>query len=272
MSADTDTESSFGQSFRQLVVRGPFPGVLHIEFTSWHRRTIYELMRVLDLANGDASIHVVVLSGDWCVRRGGGPGATDPLELQQGQGKRWRQLPEEQRDHPDQQEELYIHEKAANFVMRSLAKKVLGQRKLLVAFVEGQCLGLGLSVCSLCDLVFATRSASFEPAFSHLDPCVNTAPNWSQGHIRWLLLLGEQADARAARDSGVVVGVVKDAQEFWNRMVGYARLPSASLISNKRLLLRHCWRNSLMADLREESTPMASQRRRLARSGPASKL
>lgn len=257
MAAGTDF-----QHFGQLSVARISAGVLRIQFGStWQRRTVYELMRALDLATKDEDIRIVVLCGNFSVECGGD---SYPLELKQGLLKRTRQRATEAIDHPDPVEEQYIHEKAANFVMRSLAKKLLGHRKLLVAFVEGRCLGLGFSLCSLCDLVYATEAASFHPALSHLDSCAAVGPNWTLPHIRGLLLLGEQADAGSARNGGLVAGVVKDPLEFWSRMDQYSHLPAQSLMATKKLMLRP-WRESLMAELREESTPLASQRRRLAR-------
>ncbi|XP_017034939.1 enoyl-CoA delta isomerase 2 [Drosophila kikkawai] len=250
-------------NFRELGVGLRRPGLLHIDFQRrWNIRTVYELLRALDLANADTTVQVVVLSGELSV------GPHDPLLLEQGKVKRHRQLPitkETQAVSSDDAEDRYIHEKSANFVMRSLAKKMLVHRKLLVAFVEGRCLGLGLSVCSLCDLVYAKEAAVFLPALSHLDPCAEVGPFWTLPHIRWLLHLGEQADARTAFHCGLVASVLNESQEFWDRMDQYSCLPSAALMATKRLLLNH-WRQSVLAELRQEGTPMAAQGRRLARS------
>ncbi|XP_026838930.1 chromodomain Y-like protein 2 isoform X1 [Drosophila erecta] len=249
--------------FRELVV-AQRSGLLHIHFQRrWQRRTLYELMRALDLASADAAIKLVVLSGEFSAACGG---ETEPLALTQGQEKRSRRTAAQEKAVGSRDsEEQYIHEKAANFVMRSLAKKLLVHRKLLVAFVENQCVGLGLSVCSLCDLVFATESSAFVPAFSHLDPCTKVGPGWTVPHIHWLLRLGDQASSSTALQCGFVAGVVREPQEFWHRVDQYLRLPSASLLATKRLLLRP-WQDSLLTDLREEGTPMAAQRRHLARS------
>ncbi|XP_032582120.1 chromodomain Y-like protein 2 [Drosophila sechellia] len=249
--------------FRELVVEQRC-GLLHIRFQRhWQRRTLYELMRALDLASADAAVKVVVLSGEFSAACGG---ETEPLALKQGLQKRSRRTAaQEEAVGSGDAEEQYIHEKAANFVMRSLAKKLLVQRKLLVAFVERQCVGLGLSVCSLCDLVFATESSAFVPAFSHLDPCTKVGPGWTVPHVHWLLRLGDQASSSTALQCGLVASVVREPQEFWHRVDQYLRLPSASLLATKRLLFRP-WQDSLLAELREEGTPLASQRRRLARS------
>ncbi|XP_043661390.1 chromodomain Y-like protein 2 [Drosophila teissieri] len=249
--------------FRELGVEQR-SGLLHIRFQRcWQRRTLYELMCALDLASADAAVRLVVLSGEFSAACGG---ATEPLALKQGVEQRSRRTAarEEAVGHGDP-EEQYIHEKAANFVMRSLAKKLLVHSKLLVAFVENQCVGLGLSVCSLCDLVYATESSAFVPAFSHLDPCTKVGPRWTVPHIHWLLRLGDQASSSTALQCGLVAGVVRQPQEFWRRVDHYLLLPSASLLATKRLLLRP-WQESLLTELREEGTPLAAQRRRLARS------
>ncbi|KAH8235527.1 hypothetical protein KR032_002088 [Drosophila birchii] len=258
--ASSDTSYS---NFRQLRVARRRLGLLHIELQRrWNIRTIYELMRAMDMADADTAVQVVVVSGELSV------GPHDPLLLEQGMVKRHRQLPitrHTQTVSSDDAEDRYIHEKSANFVMRSLAKKMLAQRKLLVALVEGRCAGLGLSLCSLCDLVYAKEAAVFLPALSHLDSCAQVGPFWTLPHIRWLLHLGEQADARTALRCGLVASVVSDSQDFWDRMDQYSRLPSPALLATKRLLLHH-WRQSMLTELRQEGTPMAAQGRRLARS------
>ncbi|EDW43825.1 GM18975 [Drosophila sechellia] len=232
--------------FRELVVEQRC-GLLHIRFQRhWQRRTLYELMRALDLASADAAVKVVVLSGEFSAACGG---ETEPLALKQGLQKRSRRTAaQEEAVGSGDAEEQYIHEKAANFVMRSLAKKLLVH-----------------SVCSLCDLVFATESSAFVPAFSHLDPCTKVGPGWTVPHVHWLLRLGDQASSSTALQCGLVASVVREPQEFWHRVDQYLRLPSASLLATKRLLFRP-WQDSLLAELREEGTPLASQRRRLARS------
>ncbi|XP_022223216.2 enoyl-CoA delta isomerase 2 [Drosophila obscura] len=247
----------FCRQFRELSIRRRSGGLLVIQFQRWQRRTVYELMRALDAANADGDISIVVLSGEFAVGREDDcqQQQQQPLALEQGPGREKR----------DEAEDRFIQERAADFVMRSLAKKLLGCRKLLVAFVQGPCQGLGVSICCLCDLVYATETGHFLLSLSHLHPCVEAAPSWSLPQIELLLRLGERADARRAWGSGFVASLTADGQEFWTRMDQYSRLPTASLLATKRLLLRP-WREPLLAQLRQEGTPMAAQRRRLAAS------
>ncbi|XP_034672098.1 enoyl-CoA delta isomerase 2, mitochondrial [Drosophila subobscura] len=244
----------FSRQFRELSIRRRAGGLLVIQFQRWQRRTVYELMRALDAANADEDISIVVLSGEFAV----GPQGDcqqQPLALEQGKGREKR----------DEAEDRFIQHRAADFVMRSLAKKLLGFRKLLVAFVQGPCQGLGVSICSLCDLVYATETGHFLLSLSHLHPCVEEGPSWSLPQIELLLRLGERADARCAWGSGFVASLTADAQEFWTRMDQYSRLPTVSLLATKRLLLRP-GRDTLLAQLRQEGTPLAAQRRRIAAS------
>ncbi|XP_016998668.2 enoyl-CoA delta isomerase 2 [Drosophila takahashii] len=251
--------------FKELEVGSRSSGLFHIRFKRrWNRRTIYELMRALDLATGDSAVQLVVLSGEFSAGC-----ESEPLALRQGREKRMRQMPSGQQEAvtSNDPEEQYIHEKAANFVMRSLAKKLLAHRSLLVAFVQTECVGLGLSVCSLCDLVFATESAAFVPSLDHMDPCIQVGPGWLVPHLNWLLRLGDRADVGAALSCGLLVSLEGDdpQQEFWHRIEEYARLPiSASLLATQRGMLRP-WREALLNELRAESTPLAAQQRRLAR-------
>ncbi|KAH8366672.1 hypothetical protein KR084_011334 [Drosophila pseudotakahashii] len=252
--------------FKELDVASKSSGLFHIRFKRrWNRRTIYELMRALDLATADSAVQLVVLSGEFSAGCGG---ETEPLALRQGKEKRIRQVAMGKQEDvaSNDPEEQYIHERAANFIMRSLAKKLLAHRSLLVAFVQAECVGLGLSVCSLCDLVFASESAAFVSALDYMDPCTQVGPGWLVPHLNWLLRLGDRADAGTALRSGLVASLVgDDPQEFWHRIEQYARLPiSASVLATQRVMLRP-WREALLTELRAESTPLAAQRRSLAR-------
>lgn len=55
-------------NYKELGVRRRRSGLLHVEFQRrWNLRTIYELMRVLDMAGADTGVQVIVLSGELAV-------------------------------------------------------------------------------------------------------------------------------------------------------------------------------------------------------------
>ncbi|KAH8394414.1 hypothetical protein KR222_004831, partial [Zaprionus bogoriensis] len=206
------------------------------------RRTIYELMRALDMANADAGISVAVLTGDAIAFTAG----NDFSDLTALLGKSGN-------------EALDVHFRASNMVMNALVKKLTLNRKVLVALVQGNCVGLGVIICALCDIVYATESAQFWLPFSQLGLCAEGGASWTlpqalgRSKAAEMLLFGERLDAQAALRHGLVASLVQSSavQEFWTRMEQHAKLPSASLMATKRLLLQP-WREQLLDAVRKE--------------------
>ncbi|KAH8387286.1 hypothetical protein KR093_006051 [Drosophila rubida] len=212
------------------------------------RRTIYELLRALDLANADSEISVVALTGNKVAFTAGND-LSDLLALQRKSGD----------------QALDVHFKASNFVMTSLVKKMLINRKVLVALVQGNCVGLGVIIASLCDIVYATDSARFWTPFSQLGLCAEGGASWMLPQILGrskaaeLLLFGEQLDAQAALRHRMVAALVPNVEEFWLRMERNAKLPSASLQATKRLLCQP-WRQQLLDALSGECAELEKLR------------
>lgn len=212
------------------------------------RRTVYELLRALDVANADETISIVVLTGNATAFTSGND-LNDLLALQQKSGT----------------EALDVHFRASNYVMKSLVKKMLNNRKVLVALVQGNCIGLGVVICALCDIIYATESAQFWLPFSQLGLCAEGATSWTlpqllgRSKAAELLLFGERLDGRAALQHGMIASLVADEQEFWRRMEQHSRLPAASLRSTKKLLLQP-WRQQLLNTLDAECAQLEALR------------
>ncbi|XP_064555732.1 enoyl-CoA delta isomerase 2 [Drosophila montana] len=230
---------------RLLIIQFNRPAVQN----ALRRRTIYELLRALDVANADSQISIVVLTGNANAFTSGND-LTDLLALQRKSGD----------------EALDVHFRASNFVMKSLVKKMLMNRKVLVALVQGNCIGLGVVICALCDIIYATESAQFWLPFSQLGLCAEGGTSWSlpallgRSKAAELLLFGERLDGQAALRHGMIASLVHNVQEFWTRLDKHSRLPTVSLMSTKRLLLQP-WRQQLLDALDAESDQLDALRR-----------
>ncbi|EDW07292.1 enoyl-CoA delta isomerase 2 [Drosophila mojavensis] len=241
------------KTFRELRLerRG---ALLEIQFNrpavqnALRRRTVYELLRALDVANADETVSLVVLTGNAKAFTSGND-LTDLLALQRKSGT----------------EALDLHFRASNYVMKSLVKKMLNNRKVLVALVQGNCIGLGVVICALCDIIYATESAQFWMPFSQLGLCAEGATSWTlpqllgRSKAAELLLFGERLDGKTALQHGMIASLVTDEQEFWRRMEQHSRLPAASLRSSKKLLLQP-WRQQLLDALDAECEQLEALR------------
>ncbi|XP_023169445.1 enoyl-CoA delta isomerase 2, mitochondrial [Drosophila hydei] len=240
-------------TFKELRVarRG---SLLEIQFNrpavqnALRRRTIYELLRALDVANADEMVSIVVLTGNSTAFTSGND-LTDLLALQRKNGA----------------EALDVHFRASNFVMKALVKKILNNRKVLVALVQGNCVGLGVVICALCDVIYATESAQFWLPFSQLGLCAEGGTSWTlpqllgRSKAAELLLFGERLNGQAALQHGMISSLVSNEQEFWKRMEQHSRLPNVSLCSTKKLLL-HPWRQQLLDALETECMQLEALR------------
>ncbi|EDW82204.1 uncharacterized protein Dwil_GK25674 [Drosophila willistoni] len=237
-------------TFKQLQVERR-ERLLIIKFNDgeWQRRTIYELLRILDVANGDADVAIIVLTGNF--------------EAGQSQSEETTTHPAPAKD-KDEVEAREVQSRASSFVMRSLAKKLLLNRKLLVSCVQGKCVGLGVTICTLSDIVYASRSSQFDLSLNKIDGS-GLVGLWTLSHLKLALESGELLDAHAAQNRGFVTGLLDDSQaglaKFWQRLGEHSLLPIDSLMATKRLLM-HPWHEKLLEALREEGTPQASAQRR----------
>jgi enoyl-CoA hydratase len=102
-------------------------------------------------------------------------------------------------------------------------------RKPVIASVQGHVLGGGCELVMLCDLTIAADNATFgepEVRFSAVGPAIVMPAIIGYKKARELLYFGDQIDAKAALDLGMV-----------NRVVPLAELRAASLKYAKRLSL-----------------------------------
>ncbi len=118
-------------------------------------------------------------------------------------------------------------------------------RKVLIAAVHGQTVGIGVTLLLHCDLVLAARSAQMTMPFVKLGlvPEAGSSlllPRW-WGHQRAaeLLLLGKPFDSAAALSMGIVNRVTEDAtlmDEARALARAVAEQPAGALFATKRLL------------------------------------
>ncbi|HVW70616.1 MAG TPA: enoyl-CoA hydratase [Steroidobacteraceae bacterium] len=118
-------------------------------------------------------------------------------------------------------------------------------RKVLIAAVHGQTVGIGVTLLLHCDLVVAARSTLLSMPFVKLGLVPEAASSLllprAIGHHRAaeLLLLGTPVDAAAAQSLGLVNRVVEDEalmEEARKLARAVAAQPPSALLATKRLL------------------------------------
>jgi enoyl-CoA hydratase/carnithine racemase len=118
-------------------------------------------------------------------------------------------------------------------------------RKVLIAAIHGQTVGIGATILLHCDLVVAARSTQLSMPFVKLGLVPEAASSLllprAVGHRRAaeLLLLGKPFDAEAALAMGIVNRVTEDQElmeEARKLAHAVAQQPPAALLATKRLL------------------------------------
>jgi len=118
-------------------------------------------------------------------------------------------------------------------------------RKVLIAAVHGQTVGIGVTLLLHCDLVVAARSAQMTMPFVKLGLVPEAGSSLllprAVGYQRAaeLLLLGKPFDAETGREMGIVNRVVEDAalmEEARKLARAVAEQPPNALLATKRLL------------------------------------
>lgn len=131
-----------------------------------------------------------------------------------------------------------------NNILRFL-RLISSYRKVLVAAVHGQTVGIGVTLLLHCDLVVAARSAQMTMPFVKLGLVPEAGSSLllprAVGHQRAaeLLLLGRPFSAEEGREMGMVNRVVDDAtllDEARKLARAVAQQPPLALIAAKRLL------------------------------------
>ena len=158
-----------------------------------------ELRAALDEVQADRSARVLVLTGagrGFCA----GQDLSDP-EVQFVEG----QMPPDMGD---------IVEK--NY--KPLILRLQNLRVPTIAAVNGVAAGAGASLALACDLVIATKSASFLQAFSKIGLIPDTGGTWflpqrvGMARAMGLALLAEKLPAQKAADWGLIWSAVEDAE------------------------------------------------------------
>jgi len=215
-------------SYRSLSVEY-FDKILIIKFNrpkvynALDQRAFFELMRALGEASNNPNITIVVLTGV-------GMYFTAGKDLKE----RNTSLTEEE------------DTRSRNYVLRTLTKTIINCTKVIVAIVNGPAIGVGFTLCGLCDIVYCTESASFEAPFVSLGICAEACSSYTFPFIMGkskameVLYFGHKLTAEEAYRFNFVSKVFKDDQDveknLWPKLIENSRLSAFTLYKNKKLI------------------------------------
>uniref|UniRef100_A0A0A1X0J2 Enoyl-CoA delta isomerase 2, mitochondrial n=1 Tax=Zeugodacus cucurbitae TaxID=28588 RepID=A0A0A1X0J2_ZEUCU len=134
--------------------------------------------------------------------------------------------------------------RSADYVLRLLIKAFIFCPKVLVALVDGACIGMGFVFAALCDIVYCTERAYFQAPFTQLGICPEGCLTYLLpqllGRVKAaeLLLFGASMSAEEALRFNFVARIIPTTEvetQFWSPLEQRARLPVESLRATKRL-------------------------------------
>ena len=126
-----------------------------------------------------------------------------------------------------------------------IVKKIRSTPKPIIAAVNGVAAGAGANIALACDVVIATKSASFLQAFSNIGLIPDSGGTFTLPRIigfqkaSALMMLGEKVPAEEAERLGMIYKVVPDdsfveeAEKLGNKL---ANMPTKGLAYTKHLL------------------------------------
>lgn len=133
----------------------------------------------------------------------------------------------------------------ANRVIMILVHTLINYPKLLIAVVNGPAVGIGSTIVGLCDITYATDTATFHTPFVQLGLCCEACSsmmfpfNMGRSKASEMLLLGKKITAQEAFESNLVARVIPQHKlgELFAELQNYAKIPLKSLMINKKLIL-----------------------------------
>lgn len=135
--------------------------------------------------------------------------------------------------------------KKAQKVLRLMIAAFIQFPKLLIAVVNGPCIGIAATTAALCDVVYATENAYFYTPFTLLGLCAEGSSSYTFPRILGtskateMLLLNHKMSASEALKFNFVSEVFAPSDlstKLWPRIEHFATLPKNSMRVSKQLV------------------------------------
>lgn len=132
-------------------------------------------------------------------------------------------------------------------ILRNMIRAFYEFPKILVAVVNGPCIGIGMTTAALCDIVYCTDNAYFLTPFTKLGLCPEGCSSYTFPRLLGkakcieVLLLNQKLTAEDALRLNFVSDVVKLEEldsKIWPKVMEITKLPVGSLMAGKSLLMK----------------------------------
>ncbi|XP_055914417.1 enoyl-CoA delta isomerase 2-like [Eupeodes corollae] len=132
-------------------------------------------------------------------------------------------------------------------ILKNLIRSFYEFPKILVAVVNGPCIGIGMTTAALCDIIYCTDNAYFLTPFTKLGLCPEGCSSHTFPRLLGkaksieVLLLNQKLTATEALRLNFVADVVKPQEldtKIWPKIMDITRLPLGSLMAGKALLMK----------------------------------
>ena len=132
---------------------------------------------------------------------------------------------------------------STSVMISSLVRAFYTFPKLLIAVINGPCIGIACTTAALCDIVFCSESAYFRTPFANLGICSEGCSSYTFPRIMGtsmasnMLYLNYQMTAQEAYNYHLVSKVYKkgDEDQIWNEISQHSELPMSSIKAIKKL-------------------------------------
>lgn len=128
---------------------------------------------------------------------------------------------------------------------KAMITSFINYPKLIIAVVNGPAIGIGATMAALCDIVYASNTATFDTPFVKLGLCAEGTSSFTfpfilgKSKASELLYLNHKMTAAEALQFGFISKIVpqNEIQSFIEDLHKYGKLPVESVINNKRLVM-----------------------------------
>lgn len=130
-------------------------------------------------------------------------------------------------------------------LVENMISAFINYPKLLIVVVNGPSIGIGATMVSLCDVVYASDRATFDAPFVKLGLCAEgtssfTFPfNMGRSKASEVLLLNHKLTAQEAYQFGLISKVIphEELGSFIESLYKHGNLSMNSIINNKKLIM-----------------------------------
>lgn len=132
-------------------------------------------------------------------------------------------------------------------IFKKFVESFINYPKILIAVVNGPAVGIGATIPTLCDIIYASNTAFFDTPFVKLGLCLEGASsftypfNLGRSKASEMIYLNHRLSAEEAYHFGLISEVIPHSriQQFIEKLHRHGNLSVKGIIVNKKLLMEN---------------------------------